>query len=67
MQTNIRTQKTSVLIQRFLPYYKKYLPILAFDLVCAAESTCCRNSSRLALPPITSTPRVLAAWGSCWV
>ena len=48
MQTNIRTQKTSVLIQRFLPYYKKYLPILAFDLCCAALTTLCE----LVLPMI---------------
>ena len=48
MKTNIRTQKTSVLIQRFLPYYKKYLPILAFDLCCAALTTLCE----LVLPMI---------------
>ena len=48
MQTNVRTQKTSVLIQRFLPYYKKYLPILAFDLCCAALTTLCE----LVLPMI---------------
>ena len=48
MQTNVRTQKTSVLIKRFLPYFKKYLPILAFDLFCAALTTLCE----LVLPMI---------------
>ena len=48
MQTTIRTQKTSVLIRRFLPYFKKYLPILAFDLFCAALTTLCE----LVLPMI---------------
>lgn len=42
-----RAMKTSVLIRRFLPYFRKYLPILAFDLVCAAltipcATWCCR-------------------------
>ena len=48
MQTNVRTQKTSVLIKRFLPYFKKYLPILIFDLCCAALTTLCE----LVLPMI---------------
>ena len=29
------------LIRRFLPYYKKYIPILIFDLFCAAFTTIC--------------------------
>jgi len=29
------------LIRRFLPYYKKYVPILVFDLFCAAFTTIC--------------------------
>ena len=48
MQTEVRTQKTGVLIRRFLPYFKKYLPILAFDLLCAALTTLCE----LVLPMI---------------
>ena len=46
--SNIRTQKTGVLLRRFLPYYKKYLPILIFDLFCAALTTLCE----LVLPMI---------------
>ncbi|MBE5815327.1 MAG: ABC transporter ATP-binding protein [Clostridiales bacterium] len=40
--------KTGVLIRRFLPYFKKYLPILVFDLFCAALTTLCE----LVLPMI---------------
>ncbi len=29
------------LVARFLPYYKKYIPILVFDLFCAALTTLC--------------------------
>ncbi len=39
---------TRTLIRRFLPYYRKYLPILLFDLFCAATTTVCE----LALPMI---------------
>lgn len=48
MQKENRTMKTSVLIRRFLPYYKKYLPILIVDLLCAALTTLCE----LVLPMI---------------
>lgn len=33
--------KLSVLIKRFLPYFKKYKGILIFDLVCASLTTVC--------------------------
>lgn len=36
------------LIKRFLPYYKKHLPVMIFDLVCAALTTLCE----LVLPMI---------------
>ncbi len=39
MQTNIRTMKNSDLLRRFAPYYKKYIPIVLFDLLCAAVTT----------------------------
>ena len=29
------------LVRRFLPYYKKYIPIMIFDLFCAAFTTVC--------------------------
>jgi len=48
MQKENRTMKTGVLIRRFLPYFKKYLPILVFDLFCAALTTLCE----LVLPMI---------------
>ncbi|NLV57723.1 MAG: ABC transporter ATP-binding protein [Clostridiales bacterium] len=40
--------KTSVLIKRFLPYYRKYWGILILDLLCASLTTLCD----LALPLI---------------
>ena len=33
--------KTSTLIRRFLPYFKKYRGMLFLDLVCAALTTVC--------------------------
>ncbi|MDR1321241.1 MAG: ABC transporter ATP-binding protein/permease [Gracilibacteraceae bacterium] len=33
--------KTTTLLRRFLPYYKKYRAILAMDLFCAALTTVC--------------------------
>ena len=40
--------KTSTLLKRFLPYYKKYWKTLLFDLCCAVGTTICG----LALPQI---------------
>ena len=39
MQPDIRSIKNSVLLKRFAPYYKKYIPTLLFDLLCAAATT----------------------------
>ena len=36
MKEQRHTMKTSVLLKRFLPYYRKYWGILALDLLCAA-------------------------------
>lgn len=36
------------LLRRFLPYYKRHLPVMVFDLVCAALTTLCE----LVLPMI---------------
>ena len=41
MQPEIRTIGTSVLMKRFAPYFKKYLPMLILDLFCAALTTIC--------------------------
>ena len=54
---NQRAMKTSVLIRRFLPYFQKYLPILVFDLLCAALTTVCD----LVLPLIVRSITSLAA------
>jgi len=42
--------KTSMLIRRFLPYFKKYKGTVLFDLVCASLTTVCE----LVLPLIVS-------------
>ena len=38
---NARTTKNSVLIKRFIPYFKKYRLVLLLDLFCAALTTIC--------------------------
>ncbi len=48
------------LFRRFLPYYRKYLPILIFDLFCAAMTTVCE----LALPMIVREITDRAVGGS---
>ena len=40
--------KFSKLLKKFLPYYKKYIGTLSFDLFCAALTTVCE----LVLPMI---------------
>lgn len=46
--------KTSELIRRFAPYYKKYLGVLLFDLFCAALTTICEIVLPLILRYITN-------------
>lgn len=41
MSEGNQTQKTSYLIKRFIPYFRKYKKILALDLFCAALTTLC--------------------------
>ncbi len=45
------TLKTSVLVRRFLPYFRKYRKTMMFDLCCAACTTVCE----LVLPMIVRT------------
>ena len=45
---------TIKLFKRFLPYYKKYAPILIFDLFCAALTTVCELALPLIVREITS-------------
>jgi len=47
--------KTSTLIRRFAPYFKKYSGILALDLVCAALTTVCEMVLPLIVRYITNT------------
>ncbi|MEG1429863.1 MAG: ABC transporter transmembrane domain-containing protein, partial [Hydrogenoanaerobacterium sp.] len=46
--------KTSQLIGRFLPYFKKYIPILMLDLLCAGLTTLCDLVLPLIVKDITS-------------
>ena len=45
-----RQLSTSVLVRRFLPYFRKYRKTMAFDLCCAALTTVCE----LVLPLIVA-------------
>ncbi len=50
-----RKYKSSALIKRFLPYYKKYWKTLVMDLVCAALTTVCEIVLPLIMREITNT------------
>ncbi|MDD6800805.1 MAG: ABC transporter ATP-binding protein [Firmicutes bacterium] len=52
MKNNLKNSK---LIYRFLPYYKKYIPALIFDLFCAALTTLCEIILPLIVRFITDT------------
>ncbi|MEG2481261.1 MAG: ABC transporter ATP-binding protein [Clostridia bacterium] len=54
MQKELQTMKTSQLMGRFLPYFKKYIPILMLDLFCAALTTLCDLVLPLIVKNITS-------------
>ncbi len=45
--------KTSTLLKRFVPYYKKYTRIMVMDLFCAALTTVCEMVLPLILRHIT--------------
>lgn len=53
MESSIRTMKTSALLRRFLPYYRKYIPVLALDLFCASLTTLCDIALPLIVRNIT--------------
>lgn len=44
----------SVLLKRFLPYYKKYTPTLVLDLICASLTTVCEIILPLIMKEITN-------------
>ena len=46
--------KTSLLLKRFLPYYKRYWKTMAFDLFCAALTTVCELVFPMLLRYITN-------------
>ena len=52
-----RSMKTSTLIRRFLPYFRRYWGMLLLDLACAALTTVCD----LVLPLIVRDVTDLAA------
>ena len=50
-----RKYKSSALIKRFLPYYKKYWKTLVLDLFCASLTTVCEIVLPLIMREITNT------------
>lgn len=54
METKEKSYKTSVLIKRFMPYYKRYLPTVIFDLFCASLTTICEIILPLIMREITN-------------
>lgn len=54
MSREEKTYSSKVLIKRFLPYYKKYIPTLLFDLFCAALTTICEIVLPLIIRKITN-------------
>lgn len=51
---NSRRMKTTELLARFAPYYRKYIPTLLMDLFCAALTTVCELVLPLILRYITN-------------
>lgn len=49
-----KEMKTSTLIKRFVPYYKKYTKVMAMDLFCASLTTICEMVLPLILRYITN-------------
>ena len=54
MKNKERKYKTSELISRFLPYYKKYIPTVILDLFCASLTTICEIVLPLIMREITN-------------
>ena len=50
----VKEMKTSTLLKRFAPYYRKYLGIMTMDLFCAALTTICELVLPLILRYITN-------------
>ena len=54
MKKEERKYKNSELIKRFLPYYKRYMPTIIFDLFCASLTTICEIILPLIMREITN-------------
>ena len=54
MKKEERKYNSRVLLRRFMPYYKKYLPTVFFDLFCAALTTICEIILPLIMREITN-------------
>ncbi len=54
MKNNERKYSSGVLIKRFMPYYKRYIPTLLFDLFCASLTTVCEIILPLIMREITN-------------
>ena len=54
MKKEERKYNSRVLLCRFMPYYKKYLPTVFFDLFCAALTTICEIILPLIMREITN-------------
>ncbi|MBO5909603.1 MAG: ATP-binding cassette domain-containing protein, partial [Clostridia bacterium] len=54
MKQNTQKYKTFDLFKRFMPYYKKYIPTLIFDLFCAALTTVCEIILPLIMRELTN-------------
>ncbi|MBO7217680.1 MAG: ABC transporter ATP-binding protein, partial [Clostridia bacterium] len=49
-----KTYKTGTLLKRFLPYYKKHIVTIIFDLFCASLTTVCEIVLPLIMKNITN-------------
>lgn len=54
MQGTEKKYTTGELLRRFMPYYKKYLPTVIFDLFCASLTTVCEIVLPLIMRKITN-------------
>ena len=51
----VKSMKTSLLLKRFVPYYKKYVGIMVLDLFCASLTTVCELVLPMIMRYLTNT------------
>lgn len=51
----VKSMKTSTLLKRFVPYYKKYVGIMVLDLFCASLTTVCELVLPMIMRYLTNT------------